>query len=60
MNAVKYLIAFGVAPLFLLAGILKTRAALHSSGKKKPLMRQGVLYLLAALVWLLAAFGLRA
>jgi surface polysaccharide O-acyltransferase-like enzyme len=59
MTAVRYLLAFGTAPLFLMAGVLKFRSALQRPEEKRRLMRQGMLYSLAALAWLFVAFSLR-
>jgi hypothetical protein len=56
MSALNYLIAFGVAPLFFLAAAAKLATALRLPEQKGKLMRQVVLYSLAGLAWLLAAF----
>lgn len=59
MNGLKDVIAFGVAPLFFLAAAVKVGAALRLPEGRRKLIRQGVLYGLAGLVWLLVAFCLR-
>jgi hypothetical protein len=60
MNSLKYVIAFAVAPLFFLAGIAKVVAARRSPEGKRALLRQGALYGLAGVVWLLVALFLHA
>jgi hypothetical protein len=59
MNAIKYLLAFGVAPLFLCAAAAKLGAARRSPEQRRQLMRQSVIYALAGLAWALAALCLR-
>jgi hypothetical protein len=58
MNTLKYAIALGVAPLFFLAAAVKIGTALRTPEQRKILLRHGVLYGLAGLVWLLFAFSL--
>ena len=59
MNALRYIIAFGVAPLFFLAAIAKMAAARRSPDRRAQFRRHALLYGLAALAWLLAAFLIR-
>jgi hypothetical protein len=58
MTAVKYLLAFAVAPLFFLAAAAQARAARRLPERRKRLLRQAVLYSLAGLVWFLFALWL--
>jgi hypothetical protein len=60
MIGLRYLLACVVAPLFLLAAAFKLRDAYRSVDGKRQNTRQGALYVLAALAWLLAAFLIRA
>jgi hypothetical protein len=55
MNALKYLIAFAVAPLFFLAAAVQVATALRSPERRSKLMRQGAIYSAAGVVWLLFA-----
>jgi hypothetical protein len=59
MHAVRYILAFGVAPLFLLAALAKVATARRSPDRSAQYLRHALLYALAGLVWLLAAFLIR-
>jgi hypothetical protein len=59
MNGIQNMGAFGAAVLFLLAAAVKVGSALRSPGRRRELMRQGILYCLAGLMWVLVAFRFR-
>ena len=58
MNGMRIAL-FGVAALFLLAAAINVSSALKLPEQRKKLMRQGILYCLAGLVWVLVAFRFR-
>jgi hypothetical protein len=59
MSALQLLLAFVVAPLFFLAAAFKLGTVRRFPEQKNKLIRQVVLYGLAGVAWVVAAFCLR-